>query len=172
MALQANCTIITTFQTPVLLQRIPMRASLTLFGILRIPLFVNHRRTEFNVAWLAHQWDERSVLGHAQIYQGRLEGYDPEIDTAQTSKHWDGRLALLEKSERLSLIGPRKKCLPYLSWCYYSSLQVFRAVVVKAGALSMCTSRHQQMQNMGKAFSFLLKILYPNRFYRQFTYLR
>ena len=31
--------------------------------------------------WLADQWEERSVLGHAQFHQGRMKGDDPEIDT-------------------------------------------------------------------------------------------
>ena len=51
----------------------------------------------FNSDWLADQWDERSVLGHAQSYKGRLKGDDPEIDTAQTPKRFNGLLALLEK---------------------------------------------------------------------------
>ena len=38
-----------------------------------------------------------SVLGHAQFYKGRMKGDDPEIDTTQTPKSFDGRLAPLEK---------------------------------------------------------------------------
>ena len=38
-----------------------------------------------------------NVLGHAQINKGRIEGDEPEIDTAQTPKCFDGRLALQEK---------------------------------------------------------------------------
>ena len=37
----------------------------SLFGILRIPPFVNHKGKDVNSDWLADQWDERSVLGHA-----------------------------------------------------------------------------------------------------------
>ena len=46
----------------------------------------------------ADQWDERNGLGHAQFYQERMKGDDPEIDTAQIPKRFDGHLALLEKT--------------------------------------------------------------------------
>ena len=68
-----------------------------LFGILRIPPFVNHNGKDVNSDCLVDQWEERSVLGHAQIHKGRMKGDDPEIDTAQTQKRFNGRLALLEK---------------------------------------------------------------------------
>ena len=68
-----------------------------LFGILRIPPFVNHKGNDVNSDWLAVQWDERSILGHARINKGRMKGDDPEINTAQTQKRFDRRLALLEK---------------------------------------------------------------------------
>ena len=64
---------------------------------MRILPFVNHKRKEVNAGWLADQWDERSILGHAQIDKGKMKGDDPEIDTAPTPKRFDGRLALLEK---------------------------------------------------------------------------
>ena len=41
--------------------------------------------------------DKRSVLGHAQINKEQMKGDDPEIDTAQTPKRFDRRLALQEK---------------------------------------------------------------------------
>ena len=66
--------------------------TILLFGILRIP-----PRNNVNSDWLADQWDERSVLGHARINKGRMKGDDPEIDTAQTPKRFDRRLALQEK---------------------------------------------------------------------------
>ena len=69
----------------------------TLFGILQIPPFVNYKGKDVNSDWLADQWDERSVSGHAQFHTGRMKGENPEIDTAQTPKRFDGRLALLEK---------------------------------------------------------------------------
>ena len=68
-----------------------------LFGILRIPPFVNHKGKDVNSDWPAGQWDERSVLGHAQINKGKMKGNDPEIDTAQTPKRFDRRLALQEE---------------------------------------------------------------------------
>ena len=68
-----------------------------LFWILRIPPFLNDKGKDVNSDWLADQWDERSVLGHAQFCKGRMKDDDPEIDTAQTPKQFDGRLALLEK---------------------------------------------------------------------------
>ena len=36
-------------------------------------------------------------FGHAQFHKGKMKGDGPEIDTAQTPKLLDGRLALLEK---------------------------------------------------------------------------
>ena len=36
-------------------------------------------------------------LGHTQSNKGRMKGDDPEIDTAQTPKRLDRRLAFLEK---------------------------------------------------------------------------
>ena len=68
-----------------------------LFGILRIPPFVNDKGNDVNSDWLADQWDERSVLGHARINKGRMKGDEPEIDTAQTQKRFDQHLALQEK---------------------------------------------------------------------------
>ena len=59
--------------------------------------FVNHKGKDINFDWLADQWDEQSILGHLQFHKGRMKGDDPDIDTAQTSKHFDGHLALLEK---------------------------------------------------------------------------
>ena len=70
---------------------------LKLFGILRIPPFVNHKGKDVNSDWLAGQWDERSVLGHARIDKRRMKGDDPEIDTAQTPKRFEGNLALQGK---------------------------------------------------------------------------
>ena len=82
---------------------------MVLFGILRIPPFVNHKGKGVNSGWLAGQWDERSVLGHVRINKGRMKGDDPGIDTAQTPKRFDRNLALQEKSERLSLIVSRTR---------------------------------------------------------------
>ena len=39
----------------------------------------------------------QAFLGHAQIHKERMKGSAHEIDTAQTLKRLDGRLALLEK---------------------------------------------------------------------------
>ena len=66
-----------------------------LFGTLRIPPFVNHKGKDVNSDWFADQSDERSVLGHAQLYKGSIKGDDPDIDAEQTTKRFDGRLALL-----------------------------------------------------------------------------
>ena len=71
-----------------------------LFGVLRIPPFVNHKGNDVNSDWLADQWDERSVLGHALFHKGRMKGDDPEIDAAQTPKRFDRRLALLGKTRK------------------------------------------------------------------------
>ena len=68
-----------------------------LFRILRILAFINHKGKDVNSYWLADQRDERSVLGHAQIHKGTMEGDYPEIDTAQTSKCFNGHLTLVEK---------------------------------------------------------------------------
>ena len=74
---------------------------ITLFRILRIPPFVNNKGKDVNSDWLSDQWGEQSVLGHAQFHKGRMKGDDPEMDTAQTSKRLDGRLALLEKLRKI-----------------------------------------------------------------------
>ena len=47
--------------------------------------------------WLTDPWEEGSVSGHEQFHKGRMRCDDPEIDTAQIPKRFDGRLALLEK---------------------------------------------------------------------------
>ena len=47
-----------------------------LFGILLILPFVYHKGKDINSDWLAGQWDEGSVLGHAQINKGRMQGED------------------------------------------------------------------------------------------------
>ena len=41
-----------------------------LLGILLIPPFVNYKGKGVYSDWLADQWDERSVLGHARFYPG------------------------------------------------------------------------------------------------------
>ena len=71
-----------------------------MFGILRIPSFVNHKGKDVNSDWLAYKWDERSVSGHAQITKGRMKVDELEIGTAQTPKRFDGRLALQEKIQK------------------------------------------------------------------------
>ena len=82
-----------------------------MFGILRIPPFVNHKGNDVKSDWLADQWDERSVLGHAQFHKGRMKGNDPEIDTAQTPKRFDRRLALLGKTQKTFTDSiPNKAC--------------------------------------------------------------
>ena len=76
-----------------------MQGSLTaaLFGILRIPPFVNHKGKDVNSDRTADQWDEWSILGHAQINKGKMKGDDPEFDTVQTPKRFDRSLAIQEK---------------------------------------------------------------------------
>ena len=91
------------------------RILLTLFGILRIPPFVNHKGNDVNSDWLADQWDERSVLGHAQFHKGRMKGDDPEIDTAQTPKRFDRRLALLGKTRKTFTDSIPNKTMEWLS---------------------------------------------------------
>ena len=43
--------------------------------------FCKSQSKDVNSDWLADEWNERSVLGHAQIHKGRMKGDDPEIDT-------------------------------------------------------------------------------------------
>ena len=71
-----------------------------LFGILRIPPFVNDKGKDVKSDWLANQWDERSVLGHARVNKGRMNGDDPQIDTAQNPKRFDWRLAIQRKIQK------------------------------------------------------------------------
>ena len=73
---------------------------MNLFGILRVPPFVNHKGKDVNSDWLADQWVKQSVLEHAQFYERRMKGDDLEIDTAQTPKSLNGCLALLEKIQK------------------------------------------------------------------------
>ena len=82
--------------------------------------FVNHKGKDVHSDWLADQWDERSVSGHAHIHKGRMKVDDPEIDTAQTAKRLDGRLALLEKIRKTFTDSIPKKnskyCTPLYCW--------------------------------------------------------
>ena len=39
-------------------------------------------------------------MGHARVNKGRIKGDDPQIDTAQTPKRFDRRLALQEKIQK------------------------------------------------------------------------
>ena len=39
-------------------------------------------------------------FGHGQINKERMKGDDPQIDTTQTPKRFDGRLALHEKIQK------------------------------------------------------------------------
>ena len=71
-----------------------------LVGILRASPFVNHKGKDVSSDWLAVQWDDRSVLRHAQFHKGRMKCDDPEIDSAQTPKSFDGHLAPLERIRR------------------------------------------------------------------------
>ena len=61
---------------------------------------MNDKGKDVNSDWLADQWDERSVLGHARINKGRMKGDDPQIDTAQTPKRFDWSLALQGKIQK------------------------------------------------------------------------
>ena len=78
---------------------------------------MNHKGKDVNSDWLADQWDERSVLGHARINKGRMKGDDPEIDTAQTPKRFDGNLALKENIRKTfaDSIPNKYSTLGYLS---------------------------------------------------------
>ena len=61
---------------------------------------MNDKGKGVNSDRLADQWDERSVLGHARVNKGRMKGDDPQIDTAQTPKRFDGCLALMERIQK------------------------------------------------------------------------
>ena len=81
-----------------------------LFGILRIPPFVNHKGNDVNSDWLADQWDERSVLGHAQFHKGRMKGDDPMILRSILRRLQSASIGVWlfwGKPERLSLIVSR-----------------------------------------------------------------
>ena len=93
-----------------------------LFGILRVPPFVNHKGNDVNSDWLADQWDERSVLGHVQFHKGRMKGDDHEIDTAQTPKRFfDRRLALLGKTRKTFTDGIPNKLTEIIYFANISS---------------------------------------------------
>ena len=59
---------------------------------------MNDKGKDVNSDWLADQWDERSVLGHARVDKEMMKGDDPQIDTAQTPKRFDGCPAVVEKT--------------------------------------------------------------------------
>ena len=59
--------------------------------------FCKSQRKEVNSDWLADQWDERSVLGHAQFHKGKVKENDPEVATEHNPKIVEGVLDLLEK---------------------------------------------------------------------------
>ena len=61
---------------------------------------MNDKGKDVNSDWLADQWDERSVLGHARVNKGRMKGDDPQIDTAQNPKRFDWRLVLQGKIQK------------------------------------------------------------------------
>ena len=88
---------------------------------------MNHKGKDVNSDSLADQWDERSDLGHARINKGRTKGDDPEIDTAQTPKRFDGRLALQEKIRKtFADSSPNKIIMKKLSLCPFVSSFFFR----------------------------------------------
>ena len=94
---------------------LPSQLYVVLLGILRIPPFVNHKGKDVNSDWFADQWDERSVLGHAQFHKGRMKGDYPQVDTAQTPKRFDRRLVLLEKTLKTftdSITNKSRLCNP------------------------------------------------------------
>ena len=68
----------------------------SLFGILQITPFVNHKGKDVNSDWLADQWDEQSILGHAQVHKGWMKGNDSDINTVHSPKRLDRRLTLSE----------------------------------------------------------------------------
>ena len=88
-----------------------VRIILKLLGILQVPPFVNHKGKEVNCDWLADQWDERSVLGHAHLRKERMKGDDPEVDSAQAPKGLDG-LEKIRKTFTDSI--PNKKQFKFL----------------------------------------------------------
>ena len=61
---------------------------------------MNHKGKDVNPDLPADQWDKRSVLGHAQINKGRMKGDDHEMNSAQTAKRFERRLALHEKIQK------------------------------------------------------------------------
>ena len=61
---------------------------------------MNDKGKDVNSDWLADQWDERGVLGHARVNKGRMKGDDPQIDTARNLKRLDWRLALQGKIQK------------------------------------------------------------------------
>ena len=44
-------------------------------------------------------------MEHAQFYKGRIKGDDPEINTVQTPKCFDGHLALLKKIGKTDIVA-------------------------------------------------------------------
>ena len=76
---------------------------------------MNHKGKDVNSDWLSDQWEGRSVLGHARINKGRMKGDDPGIDTAQTPKRFNGRLALQGKIRKTFTDSIPNNCYKSLS---------------------------------------------------------
>ena len=72
---------------------------------------MNEKGKDVNSDWLADQWDERSVLGHVRINKGKMKADDPQIDTAQTPKRFDWRLALQGKIQKTFADSIPNKCI-------------------------------------------------------------
>ena len=68
---------------------------------------MNDKGKDVNSDWLADQCDERSVLGHARVNKGRMNGDDHQIDTAQTPKRFDWRLTLQGKIQKTFAVVSR-----------------------------------------------------------------
>ena len=98
-----------------------------LCGILGISPFVNHKGKDVNSDWLADQWDDQSVLEHAQIYKGKIKGDNPEIDTAQTPKRLYGRLVLLVKMRKTFTDSIPNKLI--MRSFYFSKIIIFLSII-------------------------------------------
>ena len=115
---------------------------------------MNDKGKDVNSDWLADQWDERSVLGHARVNKGRMKGDDPQVDTAQNPKRFDWRLALHGKIQKTFADSiPNKTALEFkrsysqqtfvegseISWNPMKSFQAFKEFfAMHKGINSLC----------------------------------
>ena len=68
---------------------------------------MNDKGKDVNSDWLADQWDERSVLGHARVNKGGMKGDDPRVGCSLLVDGWllAARCSLLFFSRKFASVS-------------------------------------------------------------------